>query len=85
MARPLQPDEIRSAVRRVLASPEWSQSARLAQFLRFVVEETLSGAGPLLKETVIGVAVFQRDPAYDPKLDPVVRVEARRLRHKLLE
>ncbi len=38
-----------------------------------------------LKETVIGVGVFGRDAGYDPKLDPVVRVEIRRLRGKLLE
>ncbi|MCW5980168.1 MAG: hypothetical protein KIT09_18945 [Bryobacteraceae bacterium] len=37
------------------------------------------------KETVIGVEFFQRDPAYDPRKDPIVRVEAHRLRRRLRE
>jgi len=57
----------------------------MGQFLRFVVERTLAGGGGELKETVIGVEVFGRPPAYDPKADPIIRVEARRLRLKLHE
>ena len=85
MVKPLAPAEIEAALERILASPEWSQSFRMAQFLRYVVEQTLAGAGGQLKETVIGVGVFGRDNGYDPKIDPVVRVEARRLRLKLQE
>ena len=77
--------EIADALRRILESPEWAQTARMADFLRFVVERTLEGGGERLKQTVIGVEVFGRDPDYDPKVDPVVRVEARRLRAKLEE
>src|SRR5581483_3416130 len=58
-------------------------SDRLVRFLNFVVEQTLAGSGSLLKESVIGVEVFGRPPAYDPKVDPIVRVQARRLRAKL--
>jgi TolB-like protein/Tfp pilus assembly protein PilF len=56
-------------------------------FLSFVVEGTLADRfrSEELKETVIGAAVFGREAAYDPKIDPVVRVEARRLRAKLQE
>lgn len=59
----------------------------MQRFLTFVVETCLSGKNrpEELKETLIGVAVFDRDAAYDPKTDPVVRVEARRLRSKLQE
>ncbi len=57
----------------------------MAQFLRYVTEQSLAGMGGQLKETVIGVGVFGRENSYDPKTDPVVRVEARRLRAKLQE
>lgn len=57
----------------------------MSDFLRFVVEQTLQGKSDQLKQTVIGVAVFGREPDYDPRVDPVVRVEARRLRAKLQE
>lgn len=81
----LQSGEILAAVDRICSSPEWVQSPRMGQFLRFVTSQTLDGRGTELKETVVGVHVFGREAAYDPKQDPVVRVEARRLRAKLLE
>ena len=49
----------------------------------FCVNATLSGEGESLKESTIGVSVFNRDPGYNTKLDPIVRVTARRLRQKL--
>lgn len=54
----------------------------MRQFLQFVTEAALSG-NQTLKETTIGVEVFSRAPAYDSSVDPIVRVEARRLREKL--
>lgn len=69
---------------RMLASPEFSQSERMSRFLQFAVSHTLAGQTDMLKESVIGVHVFDRSPGYDPKADPVVRSEARRLRAKLL-
>jgi serine/threonine-protein kinase len=55
----------------------------MSRFLRFVVERVLTGRAGELKEYAIGVEVFDRRPDYDPRVDPVVRVEARRLRSKL--
>ncbi len=75
---------IRSQLRRILSSPGFVQSARMRQFLELVVENSLSG-NTALKETVIGVRVFGRSPDYDPGVEPIVRVEARRLRQKLTD
>jgi Tol biopolymer transport system component len=55
----------------------------MMSFLRHVVLAALADSGGDLKETSIGVAVYGRETSYDPKIDPVVRNEARRLRHKL--
>jgi hypothetical protein len=55
----------------------------MARFLRFIVDRTLSGATPLIKEYAIGVEVFEKPAAFDPRVDSLVRVEARRLRNKL--
>ena len=82
---PITSDEAASALQRVLESPELSQSVRMAEFLRFVTSYRQQSATDHLKQTVIGVSVFGRKPDYDPKADPVVRVEARRLRAKLQE
>jgi len=77
--------EVREQLQRILASLPFKGSCRMSRFLRFVVEETLQGRGPQLKEYLIGVRVFDRPDSYDPRTDPVVRSEARRLRSKLLE
>ena len=68
---------------RILASKLFAQSARMSRFLRLAVEYTLNGRADELKEYLIGVEVFDRNAAYDPRVDPIVRVEARRLRSKL--
>lgn len=67
----------------MLASRQFTRSHRLCRFLRFSVEQTLAGKSAQLKEQIIGVEVFDRKPDYDPRIDPIVRVEARRLRAKL--
>jgi TolB-like protein/Tfp pilus assembly protein PilF len=74
---------VRNQLVRILDSDVFSESQRMARFLRFTVEETLNGNAARLKEIVIGAEVFDRASTYDPRLDPIVRVEARRLRSKL--
>ena len=77
------PDKVRAELERVLASATFQQVDRLKRFLRFIVEETLIGNGGHLKEYVIGVHVFEKEPSFDPRTDPIVRVQARRLRARL--
>ncbi len=48
----------------------------MARFLRLAVERTLEGKADELKEYVIGLEVFDRGASYDPRVDPIVRVEA---------
>jgi serine/threonine-protein kinase len=55
----------------------------MARFLRLAVDRSLAGKADELKEYLIGVEVFDRPNTYDPRVDPIVRVEARRLRSKL--
>lgn len=78
-------DDIRMQLDRIVGSSMFANADRMTSFLRFVVERTLAGEGDQLKEYVVGVAVFGRTDAYDPRLDSIVRVEARRLRTKLDE
>lgn len=74
---------VRQELEKIPASPEFIQSRRLCQFLSHVVEQKLTGGEDRLKESVIGVEVFGRAPDYDPKNNPILRTEARRLRQKL--
>ena len=76
-----------SAVRReldaVLASSPFRDAELLKRLLRYAVEQTLLGHARELKEYRLGLDVFRRDASFDPRLDPAVRMAARRLRAKL--
>ncbi len=76
---------VRDHLERIIADDLFSGAARLCRFLRFTVESKISGREDQVKEFVIGREVFDRKDDYDPRLDPIVRVEARRLRAKLAE
>jgi TolB-like protein len=77
--------EVRAALERVLASRCFEQAGRSSSFLRFVVEQTLAGQGERLKGYTIAVEVFGRPADFDAQSDPLVRVEAGRLRRRLIE
>ena len=76
---------MRAALERVLASRCFEQAARSSSFLRFVVEQTLAGQGERLKGYTIALEVFGRPADFDAQSDPLVRVEAGRLRRRLIE
>ena len=52
---------------------------------QFLTDKTIGGAAESLKEYTIGVEALGRKPDFDPKLDPIVRVQSHRLRVKLKE
>lgn len=79
------PDAVRAHVARITASELFAGAERLCRFLRFTVESTLNGRASDVKEYTLGREVFDRGDDYDPRLDPIVRVEARRLRSRLAE
>ncbi len=75
--------EVRAALARMLASEPFRGSAQLAAFLRFIVEETLAGNADRIKGYAIAVEALGRDSSFDPAIDPIVRVEANRLRRAI--
>lgn len=68
-----------------LSSPLFRKAERQSRFLRFVVDAALQSPGTTIKEFDIAVAVYDRRTDYDPRTDPIVRVEAARLRARLRE
>jgi len=78
-------DEVRAELKRVLKSDAFQQAGRASRFLRFIVEETLASRGDRLKGYTIAVEVFERPGDFDAQSDPLVRVEAGRLRRRLKE
>ncbi|ANK92066.1 MULTISPECIES: hypothetical protein [Rhizobium] len=77
-----QAHDITTQLERVISSPEFPGVGRAAAFLRYVVSETLAGRGNRIKAYSIAVEVFGRDAGFTQD-DPVVRIEAGRLRRSL--
>jgi hypothetical protein len=75
---------VRQQLGRILASATFRQVDRLKRFLNFIVVEAAEGRADQLKEYVIGVQVFDKESSFDPRADPIVRVQARRLRTRLV-
>ncbi len=67
----------------ILASRPFLTATRARRFLTHIVEQTLAGKTDGIKELVLGIEVFDRPADFDPKTDPIVRVEAGRLRKRL--
>jgi TolB-like protein len=83
IANGLSPEAVHAELDRVLSSATFIRSKRLGRFLRFTVEQCLDGRQNALKEYLVGVEVFNKLETFDPRIDSIVRVEARRLRSKL--
>jgi serine/threonine-protein kinase len=74
---------VREHLDRIVRSPAFAKANRLQAFLRFVVEQTLAGRQDTIKEYAIALEVCSRPPTFDAKTDPIVRVDANRLRARL--
>lgn len=77
------PPAVLAALKEIVGSPEFGRSERPARFLRHLVETALRGETHRLKESVLGMEVFDRPPSWDPRLDAIVRQEAARLRKRI--
>ncbi|MBA5779236.1 hypothetical protein H2509_19070 [Stappia sp. F7233] len=75
--------DIREALATVLASQGFLRSPKLTRLLAFLVEQTLAGSSGWIKETTIAVEVFDQPADFNPRTNPIVRVNASRLRNLL--
>jgi hypothetical protein len=75
--------QIHEELGRILASKHFRASRRSKQFLQYVVNQEIIGNGELLKERLIGIQIFGRKPDYAAGEDPIVRVQAGDVRHRL--
>src|SRR3984885_9441269 len=76
-------ERVRKQLARILSSSASADAERPRRFLRFVVERKLEGRDGEIKESVIAIEVLGRNASFDSKSDPIVRVEAGRLRDRL--
>ncbi len=74
---------VRAQIARIVNHPEFSASEKRSEFLEYIVEETLAGREARIKGDAIAISVFGRGDDFDARTDPIVRLEARRLRRDL--
>jgi hypothetical protein len=72
-------------LKEVVEGEAFKGSHRSAQFLTYIIEETIAGRFAVLKERIIGVKLFGRAPSYDTGEDAIVRVTASDVRRRLLQ
>lgn len=78
-------EAVRKQLSRICHSRAFAAAPTLGRLLEYLVEQTLDGRGSRLKEYAVGVEVLGRPPSFDPHIDTIVRVHARRLRQRLDE
>jgi hypothetical protein len=76
-------EEKESALSRALAIPSVADDPQLRNFLEFTAEKVIRGETAGLTEFVVATEALGKPPEFDPRLDPVVRSCARRVRKKL--
>lgn len=75
----------RELIQRILHSESFRSAQMLQHLLMYLTENAKGGESGALKEYSIGVEALGRKADFDPKLDPIVRVQMHRLRQKLKE
>ena len=76
-------DSIRNQLQRILVSPEFTATESQRKFLKFVVLETLSGNSDEIKGFTVATCVFGRGDDFDQAIDPIVSIQANKLRRAL--
>lgn len=76
-------DEARAELERLLADPRFKLTDRNRAFLRYIANESFTGESKGVKAYSIAIDVFGRSADFDANIDPIVRIEATRLRASL--
>ena len=76
-------EAVQQQLAKVLTSPQFVNSPNLCNFLQFIVEKTLAGEAATIKGYTVATQVLGRKADFDPNLDPIVRIQAGRLRRAL--
>ncbi|KZL13962.1 hypothetical protein [Pseudovibrio sp. Ad26] len=76
-------DEVVATLSSILSSPNFRRSPKLTALLTFLVERKLSKQEDDLKEQIIGQKVFNLPAGFNPRENPIVRVNISRLRSLL--
>lgn len=75
--------QIINALEHVLSTDKFVAAPQMSAFLRYVVEQSVSGNKNRIKAYTVAIDALGKPDTFDPQNDPVVRVLAGRLRSSL--
>jgi adenylate cyclase len=76
-------DRVQRQLQRILASPAFRATDAQKAFLEFVVRKTLAGESEEIKGYTVATQVFGRREDFDQATDPIVSIQANKLRRAL--
>jgi adenylate cyclase len=80
---PASHEVISHQLERMLGSPDFRATPQQTAFFKFVVNQTLAGNAGQIKGYTVATEVFGRGPDFNQGIDPVVSIQASRLRRAL--
>ncbi len=82
MSRP-DSEEVDAQLERIVGSADFDVTTRTQKFLRFIVQQVMAGNVEEISQYSIATQVFERNGSFDSSADPIVRIQAGRLRRSL--
>ena len=76
-------EEVQVALQRMLASKDFPATERNRRFLAYAVGKTLEGKAGEITGYKVATEVFGRPESFNPTTDPIVRIEAGKIRRDL--
>ncbi len=73
-------EEISHQLESMLGSPDLNATPQQIALLKYIVNQTLAGKAHEIKEYTVAAEVFGRGPDFDRSIDPIVSIQASRLR-----
>ena len=80
---PISHETISHQLELMLANPEFTATPQQIAFLNYVVDQTLTGKADRIKGYTVATEVLGRGADFDQSIDPVVSIQAGRLRRAL--
>jgi TolB-like protein len=75
--------QIQRQLQKILSTRDFQATKQQCDLLRFVVSETLAGRADYIKGYAIATKVLNRPKDFEPALDPIVSIQANKLRRAL--
>ncbi|GAL34674.1 adenylate cyclase [Vibrio maritimus] len=75
--------QIRKELQNIIEHDLFKHSPKMIAFIQYLVDKALAGDGERLKQYTIAIELLEKPSDFDPAIDPIVRIQASKLRRAL--